>query len=113
VYYVQITDINGCIAISNSFEYEDVPTAIDGDNTIPTLTIYPNPFNEETTVDFGKVVVAAELRIYDVLGKLLNEYELNNIDKFIIAREDKVNGVYFVEIEVKGQNKAILKLIIE
>jgi hypothetical protein len=113
VYYVQITDINGCIAISNSFEYEDVPTAIDGDNTIPTLTIYPNPFNEETTVDFGRVVKEVKIKILDVLGKCLNEYSLKEIDKFIIDREGKVNGVYFIEITMDTHNQTVFKLIIK
>ena len=29
-------------------------------------------------------------------------FEFKEIDKFIIDREDKVNGVYFIEIEIDG-----------
>jgi hypothetical protein len=113
VYYVQITDINGCIAISNSFEYEYVPPVLVQENMPIILSIYPNPFNEETTVDFGRVVKEVKIKILDVLGKCLNEYSLKEIDKFIIDREGKVNGVYFVEIDVEGHNQTVFKLILE
>ena len=44
--------------------------------------------------------------------KLLNEYELKETDKFTIERDDKVNGVYFIEVEIGGVkwfNKIILE----
>ena len=109
-YYLVVTDANGCEFITNSFTY--TPTGLFETNTLINIHIYPNPFNEETTVDFGRVVKDVELRIFDVLGKLLNEYELKEIDKFIIEREDKVNGVYFIEMEIEGVkwfNKIILE----
>ncbi len=68
------------------------------------ISIYPNPFKEETTVDFGRVLKDVELRIFDVLGKLLAEHDLKDVDKFIIEREDKVNGIYFIEVEIEGIN---------
>ena len=59
------------------------------------------------------VVKDVELRIFDVLGKLLNEYKLKDINKFRIEREGKVDGIYFIEIDVVGQKTSIVKLIIE
>ena len=110
-YYLVVTDANGCEFITNSFTY--TPTGLFETNTLINIHIYPNPFNEETTVDFGRVVKDVELKIFDVLGKLLDEYELKEIDKFTIERKDKVNGVYFIEVEIDGQKTSILKLIIE
>ena len=113
IYYVQVTDANGCVVTSNSFEYETIPTTID-DLTGPVkINIYPNPFSEETTIDFGVVVQEVELRIFDVLGKLLNEYKLKDINKFRIDKEGKVDGIYFIEIDVIGEKTSIIKLIIE
>jgi len=113
-YYVIVTDANGCDEITNSFTYTPTtPTGLlETNNTLINIQIYPNPFNEETTVDFGRVVKDVELRIFDVLGKLLDEYELKEIDKFTIERKDKVNGVYFIEVEIGGVkwfNKIILE----
>ena len=102
-YYVIVTDANDCQQMSNnSFTY--TPTGLLETNTLINIQIYPNPFNEETTIDFGKVVNRVEIRVFDVLGKLLNEYQVNETDKFVIEREDKVNGVYFIEIEIEGVN---------
>jgi hypothetical protein len=111
VYYVQITDANGCIVISNSFEY--TTTSLDDLPTITKINIYPNPFKDETTVDFGRVVKEVKIKILDILGKCLNEYTLNEVDEFIISRESKVNGIYFMKIEIIGQKTSIVKLIIE
>ena len=112
IYYAVVTDANGCASQSNSLEYEEV-TGLENELTNLNLSIYPNPFKEATTVDFGRVVKKVELRIFDVLGKLLNEYALKDIDKFMLEREGKVNGVYFMEIEVEEQEKVIFKLIIQ
>ena len=110
-YYLQVTDGNGCEMNSNSIEY-DVPLSIDESASI-SLSIYPNPFKDETTVDFGRVVNQASVRVVDVFGKLIEEHSILNTDKHILKRENKASGIYFVEIEVEQQEKVIYKLIIE
>jgi len=110
-YYLVVTDANGCEKTTNSFIY-NTPTGLLEINTLINIQIYPNPFKEETTIDFGRTVKDVELRIFDVLGKLLEEHDLKDVDKFIIEREDKVNGIYFIEIEIDGVkwfNKIILE----
>jgi hypothetical protein len=76
-------------------------SAIDETSTI-ALSIYPNPFTEETTVDFGREVKQASVRVVDVFGKLIEEYSVENTNKHILKRESKSSGIYFVEIEVEG-----------
>jgi hypothetical protein len=44
---------------------------------------------------------------------LIEEHNIENIDKHILKRENKASGIYFVEIEVEQQEKVIYKLIIE
>ena len=111
-YYVRVKDSNDCIAESNSFEYEAPPLSIDESLSI-SLSIYPNPFKDETTVDFGRVIKQASVRVVDVFGKLIEEHSILNTDKHILKREKKASGVYFVEIEVEQQEKVVYKLIIE
>jgi len=110
-YYVLVTDGNGCMIESNSFEY-DTPLSID-ESTLISLSIYPNPFKEETTVDFGRMVEQASVRVVDVFGKLIEEHSVTNTDKHVLKRENKASGIYFMEIEVEQKEKAIYKLIIE
>ena len=76
------------------------------------LSIYPNPFKEETTVDFGRVVKQASVRVVDVFGKLIEECNITNADKHILKRNNKASGVYFVEIEV-DKVKLFHKIVIE
>jgi len=110
-YYLQITDGNGCEVNSNSFEY--LTTGISQVSSDLVLSIYPNPFKDETTVDFGRVIKQASVRVVDVFGKVIEEHSITNTDKHILKRENKASGIYFVEIEVGQQEKTIYKMIIE
>jgi len=99
-YYLQITDGNGCEMNSNSFEY--LTTGISQVSSDLVLSIYPNPFKDETTVDFGRVIKQASVRVVDVFGKVIEEHSITNTDKHILKRENKASGIYFVEIEVEN-----------
>jgi len=109
-YYVNVTDANGCFQFSSITSFGT--TSVSDLSTI-TLNIYPNPFKDEATVDFGRVVKQASVRVVDVFGKLIEEHSVVNTDKHILKRENKASGIYFVEIEVEQQEKTIYKLIID
>ncbi len=110
-YYVLVTDGNGCTTESNSINL--TVTGFGQVSSGIALSLYPNPFKEETTVDFGRVVKQASIRVVDVFGKLIEEYSVIETDKHILKRENKASGIYFMEIEVEQQEKVIYKLIIE
>ena len=115
-YFVRVTDAHGCEAISNSFTYTappPPPTGVEDLNSVIDLSVYPNPFNSETTVDFGQIISKASIRIVDVYGKLVESYEFLDTDKYIIKRTNKASGVYFMEIEIDRQGLIIKKLIIK
>jgi len=111
IYYVVVTDGNGCIRESNVIG--DGSTGVSQLSSDIALSIYPNPFKEETTVDFGKEIQAASIRVVDVFGKLIEEHSVTNTDKHILKRASKSSGIYFIEIEVDQKEKTIYKLIIE
>ena len=111
IYYVIVTDANGCTSQSNSFEY--AVTGVDDELTTLSLSIYPNPFIQETTVDFGRVIKKATISVVDVYGKQIESYIVSNTNQYILKRNNKASGIYFVEIEVGEREKVIFKLIIE
>ncbi len=111
VYYVVVTDGNGCTVESNIFD--NISTGAGQLSSGIALSIYPNPFREETTVDFGKQVKQASIKLVDVFGKLIEEYNVIDTDKHILKRENKASGIYFIEIEVEQKEKVIFKLIIK
>jgi hypothetical protein len=76
------------------------------------LNIYPNPFKDETTVDFGREIKEATITVVDVYGKLIETHKLESQDTYIIKRNNKASGVYFMEIEV-GSEIIFVKIIIE
>ena len=77
------------------------------------LNIYPNPFKDETTVDFGQKINKARIKIFDTYGKLVERHELADTDKYIIQRMNKSSGVYFIEIEINQKYLSTIKLIVE
>ena len=105
-YYCIVTDDNGCEVQSNEFTYDN-QTSID--LTGLRLNIYPNPFVDRTTVDFGRLIIEGELKVIDILGNIVEIYELDNQRELVIERETKSKGVYFVELNIN--NHKIFKKI--
>ena len=113
-YYVVVTDDNGCVEQSNTTEFNEGATGlVNASATSIELNIYPNPFKNATTVDFGRLIKAATITVVDVYGKLIETHKLENQDTYIIKRNTKSSGVYFMEIEIEEQELQIFKLVIE
>ena len=109
-YSLEVTDANGCVGTSNMISFGTTAVAELG---LDKLNIYPNPFVEETTIDFGREIKEATITLLDVYGKVVEEYNINNVDKYIIKRNSKASGVYFIEIEIEDNYLNTAKLIID
>ena len=112
-YYVVVIDDNGCEETSQLTTYNEGTTGLV--NTSATnieLNIYPNPFKDATTVDFGRVIKEATITVVDVYGKLIETHKLESQGTYIIKRNTKSSGVYFMEIEIEGE-RIKHKLIVE
>ncbi|MGY8989000.1 MAG: T9SS type A sorting domain-containing protein, partial [Flavobacteriales bacterium] len=108
-YYCIVTDDNDCETMSNSFTYDN-PTSIDISDI--SLKIYPNPFRDRTTVDFGRIMIDGDLKVIDILGNVVDVYELENQRELVIERGTKSKGVYFVEIKINN-NKIFKKITLQ
>lgn len=61
------------------------------------LSIYPNPFNETTTIEItNEKNQNYELKIFDVFGKTLYQSEITNQKSEIHL--DLLNGIYFLQV---------------
>ena len=83
-YYAIVKDDNNCTFETDTSAYIEViipPTSIDDSFSGIDLSIYPNPFREETTVDFGTDIQQATIRVVDVFGKYIEEYNITNTNK--------------------------------
>ena len=111
-YSVTVVDANGCTVASNDFTYNNPPTSLVENSGVIKLEIYPNPFNDVAIVDFGRYISNSQLKIFNIVGELVDEYEVRETDKIEIERKEKVNGVYFAEIEIDDK-KIFKKIIVE
>ena len=111
-YSVTVIDANGCTVASNDFTYNNPPTSVVENSGVIKLEIYPNPFNDVAIVDFGRYISNSQLKIFNIVGELVDEYEVRETDKIEIERKEKVNGVYFAEIEIDDK-KIFKKIIVE
>ena len=112
IYYVVVTDANGCVETSGVTEFDETTGLINTLGVI-ALNIYPNPFKDETTVDFGREIKEATITIVDVYGKLIERYNVTNQQTQIIKRNNKASGVYFLEIEIEQEELKIVKIVLE
>ena len=108
-YSLEATDANNCTNTSNSISY-NVASVINGEEV--SFRVYPNPFREEATIDFGYTVNEATISIVDIYGKLIEQHEVINASSFIITNKNKASGVYFMKMET-GNKLYITKIIIK
>jgi hypothetical protein len=108
-YSLEATDANNCTSTSNNITY-NVASVINGEEV--SFRVYPNPFREEATVDFGYTVKEATISIVDIYGKLIEQHELTNANSFVITNKNKASGVYFMKMETESEN-IFVKLIVK
>jgi hypothetical protein len=105
-YQVQITDSNGCTALSNIIQ-----VTITGLNTqlnIEKLNVYPNPLeNGLWTLECDRTMVGKTLEIMDASGRLVYKSEIAAAKSEINLQAAK--GIYYLRIN--GLNGVVRKLV--
>ena len=97
-YYVEVEDDNGCLVESDTVTFMENTSVIS--ITDLKISVYPNPFTEYTTVDFGRVIGSGELKLVDILGNVVEIYELKDQKELKINKGTKSKGVYFIELDI-------------
>ncbi|MFK7755995.1 MAG: T9SS type A sorting domain-containing protein [Flavobacteriales bacterium] len=107
-YAVQITSPEGCEASSECISV--VITSI-LENEEAVLQFYPNPVNNSLYVNASTFGLDQKIRIFDLSGKLINEYNLNQgIQTLDVS--DMASGTYLLEF-LLDKKMIIEKLIIQ
>ncbi len=105
-YAVEITDgvctkTSECLAI--------VVTSLE--NTLfESLSYAPNPVNDLLHIDFGETQEELSMKLTDVTGKQIKEWEFYNISSTSVEIFDLAKGVYFLNIQ-SGSKQQSVKLI--
>ncbi|KPK86541.1 MAG: hypothetical protein AMS27_04790 [Bacteroides sp. SM23_62_1] len=79
---------------------------------IQDLTIFPNPFNNRTTIRFpNPEATLYTLQIIDLTGKVVRTHEITGQSEFTLEREGLESGYYLIEL--RGEKLYRGKIIIE
>jgi hypothetical protein len=81
------------------------------------VSLYPNPFNARTTIDFDIPTAGpAELAVFDVTGKrvatLLTGFQRAGQSRVQWAAQNAATGTYFVKLTAGGQTRITKALLI-
>ncbi|MDD2344820.1 MAG: T9SS type A sorting domain-containing protein [Bacteroidales bacterium] len=105
-YALKVTE-GECYTISSCYEITIVGI---WENTYETqINIYPNPTNGKINIDLGHVYSETQVKIYDIKGKLMDQFlfENKNVLEFHI---NDITGIYILDVQ-SGNRKALLKVI--
>ena len=104
-------NVPGSIA-SDRFEikFDNTTLGVD-DFEAAGISMYPNPVEDKVTLDLSQFnEQARQLSLYDVTGKLINNYTIDNQENYEINISNYASGLYIVKIETASgqwQNKLI------
>ena len=89
-----------CSLYSNCLRIDNVGLS---ENVIEKVTIYPNPSKGKVEMSFSKTLEQAEIRVYDMTGKFVQEFEVVDSPEFSFFLKGE-NGVYIIELTTnKGE----------
>ncbi len=90
-------------------------TGINNESTNSSISIFPNPFSEFTTIQIGKDIklANAEMHIYDMLGKEVKLISKINSNEIKIDSKGLSEGMYLYKFINDGETIASGKLFIK
>ena len=101
VYWVIITDANGCISDTSFINVEWISASIE-DLNIDQLIIYPNPSQDVFHIEFTSLIRQdLDLRIINFIGEIVYVDDVNNHIgeySYSISLEKYSKAIYFLEI---------------
>lgn len=105
--YIDDVEISGCSnSSSKSFVTNDNSigsTAIDAldKEDLSDVKVYPNPFQEETIVQFEEAIGSGSLTIYNLKGEQVQAQNFeNNTNQITLNTQSLAPGIYFLKIQV-------------
>jgi len=77
------------------------------------LKAFPNPFNENLTIDFDTYqnFSEAELKVYNLLGQNIETVSIPENTNSITLNQQWESGIYFITIEMENQVSETLRVI--
>jgi plastocyanin/predicted RNase H-like HicB family nuclease len=107
VYFVAVTDINGCVATA-SFNVTYITSIGIMDNSISKVSLYPNPVNEMLNISSTDNIKSLEIK--DLLGRVIYFDSKINSTNTSVSTSSFSNNIYIVSCLIN--DKLIVKKIV-
>lgn len=106
-YRLQQTDFDGKTTQSHI-------VSVNVDAQALQITLYPNPVTDKLTIEFDEAgFLSSEIRIYDILGKIVFADLDENIEQQkTIDMSGLASAIYYIEVDLDG-NKVMRKVVKE
>jgi hypothetical protein len=103
------TDPNGCVGTSVDSIWVEICSAVGEIGAGPAFTLFPNPNNGSFTLQLG-TEMAANVEIYDMLGKLVvaQRVQTGTLQQFRI----EASGTYFVTVVTNDGKRSTQRVVI-
>ncbi|HWB63244.1 MAG TPA: T9SS type A sorting domain-containing protein, partial [Chitinophagales bacterium] len=76
------------------------------------MDLYPNPANNEVTIEVSNTATGGDIQLTNVSGQIINQFQVHG-SKFQINTTALASGVYFVKLTTSNNQTAIRKLVVE
>lgn len=77
------------------------------------FSLYPNPANDTFSIKSSTAILATNVEVHDLSGKLLLTKKLENLQENTIAIASLSSGIYLVSIETSNGKNYNTKLVVE
>jgi hypothetical protein len=81
-------------------------------NSDDLTKISPNPFMDETLISFENSFQTAEMKVYDLQGKLIKQQKEISNNRIHLSSSGLESGVYFLRILLDGKKVVAKKVIV-
>jgi hypothetical protein len=88
-----------------------ITTGIETFSTNDKITVFPNPFNSQTTIYFNEAQKQATVEILDVLGNKMKTLKFTG-KELLITKDEMTAGIYFLQLTVDNRKRVTKKIVI-
>lgn len=107
-YYAVQVEKNSCLDTSDCYFY--VLTDLENPLQSVDMQLYPNPTTGMTTIDFGWVIPKLQLNLFTLSGQLIYSEKVEGKAQTQLELSGP-KGVYFLEINIAGGERRVLKVV--
>ncbi len=99
--------------IADSVYVNQISTGITGSTASSSITIYPNPFTNQTTIYFRDEQKNTLVKLIDIVGNEVKTFVVDNANSAVIEKGEMKPGIYFVEITDSAHTTFNRKIVIQ